>query len=374
MFLVGELGLGGSERQLYLLLKNMPKDGLRIVVVVFNPSSNEVLDDAIRDLGIEVIPIPRSIRGLWGRSRFLFRLFREASPHVLHSWTVHDNPYAGIIGWLARVPVRWGSLRGSTNLRGFQSLPKAYRWLSLHSVQKLQVNAVSIRDELIGSGYPQEKIELLLNCTADPADHTPADLTVYGVRHGEPVIGTVGNLRSVKNHEMFIDAMARVLRQRPETKALIVGQRLPSEASVYDDLTKRIDVHGLQNRIVLTGFQSDVPGLLKTFSVFCLTSRSEGTPNAVLEAMAGAIPVVATRVGGIPHLIEDGVNGFLVESGDAENMASNVIALLDDSAKADRVGQAGRQTVLDNHSCDSKATLLLQHYHDELDRLGKLPT
>lgn len=371
MFLVGELGLGGSERQLYLLLRNLPKFGVRVVVVVFNPSANEVLDDRIRALGFDVVPVPTSVQGVWGRSRFLWRLFREHSPHVLHSWTVHDNPYAGVIGWAAGVPVRWGSLRGSTRLRGFQSLPRLYRWISLYGVQKLQVNAVSIRDELIRSGYPSEKIVLLTNCVPPPpSDSSPANLAVHGIGPGGPVVGTVGNLRSVKNHEMFIDAMALVIQQRPDASAWIAGQRLPSEPTRFEELTERIRAHGLQDKIVLTGFESDIPGLLRTLSVFCLTSTSEGTPNAILEALAGALPVVATRVGGIPHVIQDGVNGFLVEPGDVESLASRILALLDDPETADRLGKAGLRSILDRHDCSTKAAQLLQSYRTALDSLG----
>ncbi|MBU4202408.1 MAG: glycosyltransferase, partial [Acidobacteria bacterium] len=106
-----QLGLGGSERQLYLLLKHLDKKIFEPHVVVINPSPHVVLNDRLEAEGVRVYAIPENCRGILRRARYLYRLFRNISPHIIHSWTVHDNPYAGLIGWLARVPARWGAVR-----------------------------------------------------------------------------------------------------------------------------------------------------------------------------------------------------------------------------------------------------------------------
>ena len=121
--LIGQLGYGGSERQLFLLLEQADHDRLEHHVVVFNPSPNRVYDEDLKSIGVHIWGIPETRKGVAARALFLLRLFRRLRPSIVHSWTVHDNPYAGIIGKLAGVPVRWGSLRGSPELAGFRRSP-----------------------------------------------------------------------------------------------------------------------------------------------------------------------------------------------------------------------------------------------------------
>jgi glycosyltransferase involved in cell wall biosynthesis len=129
-----------------------------------------------------------------------------------------------------------------------------------------------------------------------------------------------------------------------------------------EQLQALIDELGLSEKIWLTGVRDDVPALMRRLSVLCLTSRSEGMPNVVLEAMAAACPVVATRVGDVPEVIQDGTNGFLVDSEDTEGLARVVVKLLRDAELAERIGAAGRATVEQRFSCQRMAQEIEQVY------------
>ena len=107
IYLIGQSGLGGSERQLYLLLKHMDKTRFELHVVVFNPSPNYTLDDDLRKAGVMVHSIPDEVKGIPARTFWIYRLLRYLKPHVVHSWSIHDNIYAGLVGWLARDRVGW---------------------------------------------------------------------------------------------------------------------------------------------------------------------------------------------------------------------------------------------------------------------------
>lgn len=366
VYLIGQLGLGGSERQLYLLLKHLDKKIFEPHVVVINPSPHVVLNDRLEAEGVRVYAIPENCRGILRRARYLYRLFRNISPHIIHSWTVHDNPYAGLIGWLARVPARWGAVRGSIHSRGFRSLPAFFQWLSMHSVAKLAVNSTAIVDELQAEGYSPENIILIQNCVDCSPPQTIPDLLDWGIEKHHRLVGIVGNLRRLKNHEMFIAGMSRILPDESDVRGIIIGQPIPDEAELPEKLAAQIKELGLNGQIILAGFRADVPDLMHRLSVFCLTSTSEGTPNAILEAMAAARPVVATRVGGIPELVQDGVNGFLVAPGDVDGFAGAVKRLLDDPDLAEHMGRAGREFVARNFSCETAARRLENLYCNAL--------
>ena len=104
LYLIGEVGLGGSEHQLYLLLKHLDKTLFDLHVLVFNPSPYGMLDQDMCRLGAHVYQMPEECRRVSSRFRFILHLARKISPHIIHSWSLHDNPYAGLAGWLAGVP------------------------------------------------------------------------------------------------------------------------------------------------------------------------------------------------------------------------------------------------------------------------------
>ena len=350
MYLIGQLGLGGSERQLYTILRASDYTEFEYSVIVFNPSDYVVLDDKLRELRIRVLSIPESKRGILQRSRYLFRLMRTLRPDVIHSWTVHDNPYAGVIGRFAMVPVRLGSLRGSMKLRGFQSLPNWQQWLCIHSVQELVVNAAYLADELFLRGIATEQVKVIRNGVEHAGFQDTGTRSSVGFPLGKQIITTVGNLRSVKNHLLFIEALALVKKDFLPFQAVIVGQPLPSEPDLPAKLRTRIHELGMEDHIMIMGFREDIPLLLEHSDIFSLMSVMEGTPNVILEAMLARLPVVATRVGGIPDIVQDGITGYLVDSGDAGQFAFRLLELLQNPEKGQRMGSVGREYVLREHS------------------------
>ena len=366
VFLIGGLGGGGSERQLYLLLRHLVKTW-ECHIVVFNQDPNFVFNEALEKIGVSIWPAP--CRGAFRRLIFLTKLLSHLKPHVVHSWTVHDNPYAGIAGRMTGVPVRLGSLRSSVYLGTFENLPALYKKLSIDSVQALVVNAGSTRDELLAQGFPEKRVFVLQNGVGfeDIQSATPTNLASLGVPFHVKVVGTIGNLRIVKNHKIFIRALARVIQANPEVYGLIVGQSMSSEPDTEKEIRKEIQTAGLEKKIILTGHSHNVPGILKRLDAFCLLSSSEGLPNALLEAMAAGCGVVASRVGGIPELIHDGMNGFLVAPGNIEETAERIQHLLENPAQIRRFGAAAQKTIEERFRIEDKARELAAFYEKLLE-------
>ncbi len=163
------------------------------------------------------------------------------------------------------------------------------------------------------------------------------------------VVGTVGRLSPEKNQGLLVDAMAGQVGDRMQL--VVVGDG-PERAM----LSARVAATGHARHIHMTGARSDVQNLLAAFDVFALTSRTEGLPLVLLEAMGMGLPVVSTAVGGIPDLIEHRVTGFLLPSGDVARLSRQLSALSSDFTLSRQVGEAGRRQVLARYSLDRMAS------------------
>jgi glycosyltransferase involved in cell wall biosynthesis len=158
-----------------------------------------------------------------------------------------------------------------------------------------------------------------------------------GIPHDAPVVGSVGQLRPEKAFDLLLRAAGMLRGTHPALRVVIAGDG-PERAH----LEAFVDELGLTGFVHLLGLRRDVPAVLATLDVAVCCSPAEGSPLSVLEYMAAGVAVTATRVGGIPDLITDGVHGLLVEPGDAPALARAISTLLDDPARRAAMGDAGR--------------------------------
>jgi glycosyltransferase involved in cell wall biosynthesis len=174
-----------------------------------------------------------------------------------------------------------------------------------------------------------------------PALQPPSGRDVRGelsIGAGDPVVTTVGFLRQPKAMDVLIEGAARIAPRFPGLKILIVGEG--ADRPVYEALIDRL---GVQDTVKLLGLRSDVPDLLAASDVAVLSTNSEGSPLSVMEYMDAGLPVVATRVGGIPELIDHGVHGLLVEPQDPAGLGDAIAKVLSDPDEARRMGERGRE-------------------------------
>jgi glycosyltransferase involved in cell wall biosynthesis len=159
-----------------------------------------------------------------------------------------------------------------------------------------------------------------------------------GIGAADQIVTTVGFLRQPKAMDVLIEAAAGIAPRFPGLKVLIVGEG--ADRPVYEALIDRL---GLQGTVKLLGLRSDVPDLLAASDVAVLSTNFEGSPLSVMEYMDAGLPVVATRVGGIPDLIDHGVQGLLVESQDPAGLGDAIARVLSDPEAARRMGERGRE-------------------------------
>jgi glycosyltransferase involved in cell wall biosynthesis len=369
--LVGHLGLGGTERQLFRVLTHLDPAEVVRHVVVFNDSPNFVMDEMLEERGIRVWAVPRDMKSAARRFLFVRNLLSKIKADVVHSWTFHDNPYAGIGGRLAGVPVRLGSLRNSLYMRGGKTLPPLAHRLSLRTVSAMFVNSPAILDELVAEGYPAGRIVYVPNCVEIGNGANAGALRnrlrdELGIPRDAAVAGMVANLKRVKNLPLFVDALAGARRQVPNAHGLLIGQTLDSEPGIREALLLQIRERGLEGRLTFAGFRKDVDDILPAMDVLCLTSHNEGMPNSVLEAMSAGLPVVATRVGAVPELIDDGTTGTIVSPGDADEFEAALRRILLDPGAGAAMGAAGRKKAAERFSCERISATYMDYYRRAL--------
>lgn len=181
---------------------------------------------------------------------------------------------------------------------------------------------------------------------------------------GRYAIGCFGRVRAQKGTDVFVDAMCRLLPHHPDFTAVIVGQVTAEQTPFANDLKKRIEAAGLQSRIVITGELpiEEVQRWYQRLTIYAFTSRNEGFGLTLIEAMAAGSALVAARAGAAELVVEDGVSGVLIPTGDAEGLAAALEPLMHDVALATAMGECGRARVLEKFSLDAEAARIGEVY------------
>jgi glycosyltransferase involved in cell wall biosynthesis len=287
----------------------------------------------------------------------LTRLVRRLRPDLVHTHTAKAGTLGRLAALLARVPVIVHTYHGHV-FHGYFSAPRTRaflaieRWLARRTDRLLTVSE-TVRAELLalGVGDPDRltvvplglDLEGFLGCEALRGGFR-AEL---GVAADVPLVGIVARLAPIKAHEVFLQAAAAVARELPTARFLVIGDG--ERRRELEALAVRL---GLGPQVRFLGWRADLPRIYADLDVVVLTSRNEGSPVSLIEAMAAARPVVATRVGGVPDLVDDGVTGLLVPSGDTRALAAGLSGLLGDPARRCLMGAAGRKRVAGGFGAD----------------------
>jgi len=211
----------------------------------------------------------------------------------------------------------------------------------------------AVEDHLVEDfGVDAEKV-VLIESGIDLGEFTLTDEATKEERRrrfdlkGEPIVGIIARLSDVKGQDILIEAMRKVVSRVPEAKLLIVG-----EGKTEGALRKMVERLNLTEYVRFFSVVNETSEMLSVFDIFAMPSRQEGLGLSIMEAQAAGLPVIATRVGGIPGLIEDGKTGALVDPENSDDLAEAIIRLLEDRVRLKEIGTAGRAFIAANHSSD----------------------
>jgi len=289
----------------------------------------------------------------------LVRLIRAERPQILHTHTAKAGALGRVAALLARdarPPVVVHSFHGHV-LRGYFDPVRTFgfrvveRWLARRSTVLVAVSP-EVRDDLVSLGIaaPERFAVIRLGLAFDErVPSNPAQRTETRRRLDIPddrfVVGWIGRMTAVKRAEDLLLAFRRLREAGVDACLCLVGDG-PERATIE----RRARELGVMADTLFLGFQTDVAPFYAAFDAFVLPSSREGTPASAIEALAAGLPVVATRVGGLPDVVSDGEDGFLVEVGAVDALAERLQRLAADPALRERMGAAGRRRVLQRYS------------------------
>jgi sugar transferase (PEP-CTERM/EpsH1 system associated) len=345
--LIYRLDFGGLETLLIECINRMPADKYRHAVVCLTDYTD--FSKKITRPGVALHSLRKPPGLAPGTHIRLWRLLRSLKPTILHTYNLSAVEYAPI-AMLANVPVRVHGEHGrdARDPHGANRKHNLLRRLVLPFYDCYYAVSIDLHDWLkTAIGVPDKK-NLLLENGIDTEKFCPPEGALRQSTPALPadcfVIGTVGRIQDVKNHAGLVDAFIRLLALMPEQKSRL-RLAIVGDGPLLPALRQKIELAGIAEQVWLPGARMDIANIMRTFSVFALSSIAEGTPITILEAMSTGLPVVATRVGGVPEVVIDAFTGLLVPVADAEQLALALAVYVKQPALAAQHGAAGRERI-----------------------------
>ena len=376
LHIITGLGVGGAELMLERLVEAHRRNPALRHVVVSLTNLGEV-GRKLRAQGVEVEALGmRSVRDLPGAIWRLRSLVRSIRPDVVQTWLYHANVIGGLVAKMSgRGTLIWG-IRGSgipqSRLSSMQALVVLSSWLSRHLPDLIVCCAESARSAHVELGYYAPKMVVVPN-GYDLTELVPSaglrkeSRSSFGFAEQDLVIGIVARYDPLKDFPNFVAAASSVAANVPNCRILMVGRGLDSRNIELNALLER---GGQAHRFVLAGERRDVPRCLAAMDVFCLSSRSEGFPNVVSEAMAMRIPCVVTDAGDAAQIVAD--TGIVVPIQDSAALADGLRAMVGKSrAERAKLGQLARERIETNYSIETAAKQFQEIYERPI-RLSRL--
>src|SRR6266566_1411301 len=327
----------GGQNQVVLTVAGLNAIGHRTVLVAHPDGEiRRRAGDALEVLALA----PRNEVDLTAAWRFA-QLVKRLAPDVIHAHDPHAVAMAALALSFGAAPVKGGRAPALVAARrvDFHLKGNAFSRWKYRQVDCFVAASDAIRQILMNDGVPAERavtvhegIDVERVAAADRVDLHAA----FWLPHHAPVVGNVAALVPHKGQRYLVEAAHLVVREVPDARFVILG-----EGELRESREHLVRDHHLEKHVLLPGFRTDVLGCIKSFDLFAMSSVTEGLGTSLLDAMACARPIVATRAGGIPEIVEDEVNGLLVPPRDAPALARAIVRALKDEPLRRRLADAG---------------------------------
>jgi len=340
LHVIPNFGAGGAERLVLDLMEEMDHEKFEVAAVSLYPETGTVFEDEIRKKGLRVFYLDKH-KGLdLTMIPKLGKVFKHYKPDVVHTH-LYVLRYTVLPSLLCRVPVCVHTVHTlAQNEVGW-----AGRFINKMCFRFGNVVPVSISREVATSVRRVYGAKI-----RTPVIYNGVKTTLFssnsGVEQckerGETVIVHVGRFEPPKNHRLLLEAFSVASSKCSKLKLWLVG-----DGKLRSSVKEMVQNLGLRDRVLFLGTRSDIPKLMACSDIFVLSSKWEGLPLVVIEAMAAGKPVVATAVGGVPELVENGLTGLLVPSDNANALAEALLLLAEDPELRQVMGQKGQKKAID---------------------------
>jgi glycosyltransferase involved in cell wall biosynthesis len=317
---------------------------VRVAAVLSGTSGAHPLVEALERDGVPTTVLHIGARGYRAERRAIEALCREMRPNVVHTHGFRPDVVDGGVARREQIPVVstcHGFIEGDFKGRLYQTLQRR----ALRRFDAVIAVSDPIAARLRAAKIDERNIHLIPNAFSCSRDALSGDAAraALGIPRGR-VVGWVGRLSAEKGPDLAIDALARV--EDPAVRLVVIG-----DGRERMQLVEQARSLGVSDRIVWCGSVPDAGRFFAAFDAFLLSSRTEGTPMALFEAMAANVPIVATRVGGVPQVVDEST-ALLVPAGDVDAMAAAVKKTLADAASANQRASAARNRLEERFAID----------------------
>jgi glycosyltransferase involved in cell wall biosynthesis len=360
---IARLNIGGPAQHTILLAAGLDRARFATTLItgVVGPAEGDFLE-AAHSRGVSPIVIPelgRSIRPARDLAVLLklVRLFRRLRPDIVHTHTAKAGTLGRLAARFAGVPVTVHTFHGHV-LDGYFS-PAVTRFFVgveralARRTDRLVTVSPRLRADLLamGIGRPEQVAVIPLGLDLErfrrARPEAPILRASLGLGTDVPLLGIVGRLVPIKDHPLLFEAVALLEPHGPPAHLVVVGDG--EERVRLEALAGQL---GLSHRVHFLGWRSDLETILPELTMVICASKNEGTPVALIEAMAAGVPVLSTDVGGVADLVTHGETGWLVRAGDPPALAQGVQHLLGNAALRARLAAAGRPVALERHGVE----------------------
>jgi glycosyltransferase involved in cell wall biosynthesis len=349
---VPTLMCGGTENQFMALARTLDRTRFDVEFACLRRWGGFVDELEQRNIPLTEYPVPtfRSVTALAQQARLARHIVRRGV-QIVHAYNFYGNVFATPPARLV-APVTIASIRDRAPY--LTAMQKRVQRYACQFADCILVNADAVKDWLIGEGYDASKISVIRNgVDLSRFDNAPPRAELrreLGLPDGTPLVGVISRLTRLKGLEHFLEAAAMVRARVPNARFLIAGETSPMDREYLGELQQYAERCGVAESVIFTGLRRDVPAVLSSLDVSVMPSLNEALSNVVLESMAAGAPTVATRVGGTPEAIADGVTGVLVPPADSRALADAIVHLLHDTRLATHLGAAARARIVDHFS------------------------
>lgn len=347
---IDSLQTGGAQKLISAFTSQASKYGIEPVIINLRQGSSSVITREIQSNGVKVFNVTaRSLFSL-GRLRWLVRFFKEERIDVVHAHLLYANILASVSAYLAGIPVVC-TLHSTHAEQGWRlRLLKALEDICLRNFATRilgvgQEVAAAHRDRYLG-----RVVDVIPNGIPEP-DEVPSQ-TRQHLRHelagdaSDLIIITVGRFEPSKGYHDIVNAFQLLQKKNRKLKLLMVGS-----GSLHDSIRSQVETLNLEGSVILAGERHDIPQLLASSDIFASSSHREGLPLSLLEAMMAELPIVATSVGDIPHVVTEEM-GIVVPPSQPHELAAALEELAKDPERRREMGRAAKDRVLHEYSLD----------------------
>lgn len=361
---LSDMKIGGAGSWLLNLLSAADKESFDIKVIL---PKGSMLIDRVEELGSEVIPVDgmrdRSFDA--GAIGQIFKIIKKEQPNIVHT---HASLSARLAAKMARVKVINTKHCIDSRKTGINKLAASF----LNNLLSDEIIAVStaVKRNMIENGVSGDKISVIYGGITPIIELDSEGKSLarkkWGIGPEDIAVGIVARLAEVKGHKYFIDAAEIISRDNDNVKFIIAGIG-PMEQELRSLVRRR----GLTDKVIFTGFAENVYEIFNIIDINVISSLSEALCLSLIEGMYIGKPSVATNTGGIPEVVEDGYNGFIVPVGNSSALAEGILKLIKDPELRNTMGDRGRKKAVRDFSADVMAKDIQKLYETVIKKKGK---